>query len=79
MSTSYNSASVKCPFYVKDKPNYIVCEGIVHGTKVHLWFSGEKKKTKYIQEHCYHICQRCPIADMHERVNMKRFERNQQK
>ncbi len=77
MSDSYNAPNVKCPFYVKDKPHYIVCEGVCKGTRVNLWFSSEKKRKAYISEHCNQVCTKCHIAKMHEEINKNKLPSRQ--
>lgn len=66
MPTTYDSIKIKCPFYIKDKPNYIICEGVVKGSRVNLWFRSDKRKKEYIEAHCNKICNNCHIASMHE-------------
>ena len=64
MPDSYNSIMVKCPFYCKDEPPYITCEGVTEGSKIKLWFNSNKKCKNYMREHCFKIKSNCNIANM---------------
>ena len=64
MPESYNAANVKCPFYRKDKPNYIVCEGIQDNTRINFWFASNKSRVDFMKKHCFKIKNQCPISKM---------------
>lgn len=72
MPDSYNSAKVKCPFYCKDKPQYIICSGVCDGTRINLWFNSNKKRDEYMEKHCFKINSKCGIAKMLWELNTQR-------
>nr|DAO88783.1 MAG TPA: hypothetical protein [Caudoviricetes sp.] len=66
MPDSYTSSSVKCPYYIKDKPENIICEGFCDGTRINFWFQSKTEMRSYMEKNCFHIHPDCPIARMHE-------------
>lgn len=60
MSTSYASVHVKCPFYIKDERNMIVCEGFGGSSRVTQQFGKKEQKEAFLKKCCcgkYEECQ----------------------
>ena len=53
-----------CPYYLKEGPGYLCCEGFVPGMRVHCNFRGAEEKAAWITERCavFAYAARCPIA-----------------
>ena len=49
---TWKAADVLCPFYMKDSPNVIECEGFLEGTSEVLRFRHAEEKNKHMGIHC---------------------------
>ena len=45
-------ANIQCPFYVREKDDFIVCEGVIPNTTATHTFSGVRAKSKWEKEIC---------------------------
>ena len=57
------SKNVKCPFYHSQDGSKIKCEGVSHGSTIHLVFPDILARSRYMVKHCNSIsaCQKCLI------------------
>lgn len=58
------TASVICPFYIRERENTIVCEGEREGMEISLKFVNELQKLEHQEEHCNKIVQNCPYEKL---------------
>lgn len=54
------TALVKCPFYIRERENTIVCEGEREGMEISIKFINELRKLEYQEEHCNKNVTGCP-------------------
>lgn len=56
----------KCPYYIKQDGNRIICEGIVTKTTLHVAFEHGTDKSTFFKNLCCNIkgCVICPIHQM---------------
>lgn len=52
---SEGDSYAKCPFYLRDRPREIHCEGMTDGAEVRLHFSNGKAKRDYMETECYRL------------------------
>ena len=66
MSEGYYEKFVKCPFFCREIPNKIVCEGIIQNSVIHFTFIDAKDQKKYLQGVCSNLKGHkvCPIYKM---------------
>ena len=59
-------AEAVCPFFRKNDPNRIRCEGLEKHSTINLVFEDTKKQKEYLREHCCDIegYKRCHICEM---------------
>ena len=55
---------VQCPYYRKDTPQTVNCEGVVDGSGVRLGFSTLQQFRDYKAAFCRQCWQNCRIAQM---------------
>jgi len=57
------SVNVKCPFYLREEPKVIVCEGIGSAASLRLAFRSAKQKRRHEEQYCAGIddCRACPL------------------
>ncbi len=71
----YDSANVKCPYYLGNNTKYqnqyvqIRCEGVSKGTSISLMFGSEQVRQSYKENYCYSLlnCNKCLIHSMLDR------------
>lgn len=59
---SYADKNVLCPFYSREEPTKLFCEGVVRGTSLNLNFRDTNLKVSYKNKLCkskYHDCLLC--------------------
>ena len=54
MANKTVEALIKCPFYMQEKENLIMCEGYVKNTCMITKFSGAARKRDYLRANCFH-------------------------
>ncbi len=66
--SSYNSAIVLCPFYVRDDPKTgsITCEGVPPGSSVRNHFTSGRALNAQIGKYCAGAYRKCPWARLLE-------------
>lgn len=57
-------ALVQCPYYRKDVPQGVNCEGVVDGSSVKLGFTAHNRLIDYKDAFCRQCWQNCLIAQM---------------
>ena len=57
-----NNTTAKCPFYRKDGPCSICCDGVHHAKRTGLFFENTQKKTEHVQQFCNDKWEDCQIA-----------------
>ena len=58
----WKSVDVKCPFYHKEFPDRIICEGICEGALSNTTlFESKAKKIEHEKKHCNEKYDRCQI------------------
>lgn len=61
----YNeSAYAKCPFYHKEAPQRVFCEGVVDKSSLTLNFSDAEQCQDYRFRYCNAIYETCPVFEM---------------
>ena len=62
--SKWASSAAKCPFYIYETADRVVCEGITRGSKLQLHFDDRGKASAYKSRHCndVHGCKECEIA-----------------
>lgn len=71
MSESFESSSVKCPFYKGDQINLIRCEGICETSMtVTHWFKSKEIRLKYQHRYCDQDYKLCPCY----LTNMEKYD-----
>lgn len=67
MSTNWNSADVKCPYYKTETKNSISCESMIkYSDMITLKFETIEKKKEHMENHCntnYNSCSICTLAN----------------
>ena len=58
---------VKCPYYKRERPSVIYCEGAESGNCVHMAFATGTRRKAYEQQFCEDGWGKCMIADAHNR------------
>lgn len=74
MGRDYHDAKIKCPYYIKQSQNRIVCEGVCSNNRINIWFENEQVKSDYIKGHCYNINTQCHISRMLASVKRSKSE-----
>lgn len=59
--SSYRGAYVKCPFYLDDTRNSIICEGAFQSTRCTTGSQNHGRITKILEEFCCDDFERCPL------------------
>ncbi len=59
--TDWSSVKVTCPYYMGERDNYIICEGLINGTKMNVIFNTRDKKKSFKRENCEVFDRTCPI------------------
>ncbi|MBQ7638264.1 MAG: hypothetical protein IJS90_05145 [Clostridia bacterium] len=54
MANKTVEAWIKCPFYVNERENLIMCEGYITNTCMITKFSSAKEKKAHLKANCYH-------------------------
>ena len=54
MANKTVEALIKCPFYVSEKNNIIMCEGYIENTCMITKFPGAQEKKNHLKANCYH-------------------------
>ena len=60
----YISKDAKCPFYICEDPQRIMCEGVEEETGVHLTFRSCNHKKLYARSFCADEYEECRIHKM---------------
>lgn len=68
MACHYQSRYVVCPFYRRNEPNRICCEGVGKGNTINLVFESQPRMHNYIVKFCndmgnYHNCLICQMLE----------------
>jgi hypothetical protein len=58
---------VKCPYYLREKQQRIICEGLGPGTSIHLVFGNQDDLKDYKQSYCMKCWQQCHLTKMQNR------------
>lgn len=60
-----------CPYFKKDAPASISCEGLAPGSHIVHYFASKELKTAWGKCACssYDYAKRCLVAAMHEEIN----------
>ena len=69
MSTSYDYAKAKCPYFVGSKRTKITCEGITEGSVLLLEFFSGEKMNQHRDIFCNNKYQNCEVCRMLDEKN----------
>lgn len=61
------SVYTKCPYYRREEPQKIFCEGVEPGTSIHLAFGSAGQKKDYEKLYCKACWPKCLIAQAQNR------------
>lgn len=61
MPTDYSSVNVKCPFYLAEENNKIICEGMEKGSRTALEFRGRQFKESVKERYCNSNFEQCKL------------------
>lgn len=74
MSFTRNDTNIRCPFFVRETAQSLICEGFVKNSALLTKFSSEKKKIAYINKYCA----RCTGGDCYlAKGQFERYEKEQ--
>jgi len=63
---SFESMSIKCPFFKAHGERSVCCEGVERGSKLELSFRNATQKQKYVSKFCSEHHRLCLIARMND-------------
>lgn len=67
MGTTYQSAYVKCPFYITDHGKSIICEGVRTECSTEHRFRRKEIKDKHLQSFCCKEYKKCRMYKLLEK------------
>ena len=62
ISTTTNTALIRCPFFIGHGKMDILCEGMIDGTRLRCSFDNPDAKEWHQHNYCEHMFERCEIC-----------------
>jgi len=68
MASSWNDQYAKCPYYVRDKPSRIVCQGVSDASKLAWQFDDKEDCRIQMAVFCRGKFQNCEVYRMLQKI-----------
>lgn len=77
MPNTRAAASCICPYFVRERPRAVACQGAAAGSQIEQKFETPGQKEKHMRRCCcgYHYAQRCAVAYVLEKIETKKAKK----